>query len=345
MGKKASHDKRISSKGLRGALARHRAQDSINQKLTKNAQIEKQTQLNKTKSMKSMKSSKRVKQTTQEKSRGYLPFDEDDTVLLIGEGDFTFAKSLIVQNFVPAENLIATSYDSRDELIAKYPEVDKTLDELVEADVKVIHNVDATNLVKTLNLTLTSKQRRAGKTRVDLFSKHGVKLNYIMFNFPHTGKGIKDQDRNIRDHQELILEYFKNCDKVFDLVNEAQLINDDFAGYKSGANINNKSDIEKNSNFGKIILTVFEGEPYNSWGIKILAKSQGYKVMKSGRFDWSMFPEYHHKRTNSTRDTTKPAAERDARLYVFEKSTTTHNNDTKGNKKRNDSDDSDDDDS
>jgi len=31
-----------------------------------------------------------------------------------------------------------------------------------------------------------------------------------------------------------------------------------------------------------------------------------------------MFPEYHHRRTNSTKDTTKPASERDARIYIFE---------------------------
>lgn len=87
-------------------------------------------------------------------------------------------------------------------------------------------------------------------------------LNYIMFNFPHTGKGIKDQDRNIRDHQKLILEYFKNCKQVFELIN----LNNDLQGY--------------NTIQGKIIISLFEGEPYHSWGIKILEKSQGYKVEK-----------------------------------------------------------------
>lgn len=47
----------------------------------------------------------------------------------------------------------------------------------------------------------------------------GRQLQYIMFNFPHTGLGIKDQDRNIKRHQELMVAFFQNCSRVFDLVN------------------------------------------------------------------------------------------------------------------------------
>ena len=60
-------------------------------------------------------------------------------------------------------------------------------------------------------------------------------------------------------------------------------------------------------------------EPYSSWGVKILGRSEGFRVDRSAKFDWPLYPEYHHRRTNSTRDTTKPAAERDARIYIFEK--------------------------
>lgn len=116
---------------------------------------------------------------------------------------------------------------------------------------------------------------------------------------------MKDMDRNIKDHQQLVLGYFQACKHLFKMVNDES--NSSFGGYNF------------NSVTGKIVLSLFEGEPYNSWTVKILAKSEDYKVEKSGRFEWSMFPEYHHKRTNSgVRDTTKPAAERDARIYIFE---------------------------
>ena len=119
----------------------------------------------------------------------------------------------------------ATSYDSYDELVAKYPNVEDTVKLLIESGVKVIHEVDALNMVASLKLTPTPKLKKA---KVELFADH-ANLDYIMFNFPHTGRGMKDVDRNIRDHQQLVLGYFKSCNQVFDIVNNQ--IKDDFAGY------------------------------------------------------------------------------------------------------------------
>ncbi|KAI5961651.1 uncharacterized protein KGF55_003968 [Candida pseudojiufengensis] len=334
--------KNVSSKGLKGALARHKFQDKINEKLKQNAELQKTNQLLKSKSI---KTSKKSKQNNQVVKKGFMPLKQNDTVLLIGEGDFSFAKSLILQEYIKVENLIATSYDSYDELLKKYPKTAKENVEFLQTrGVIVKFNVDATNLIETLDLNLNSKQKKL-KQQVQLFqqlrpqdeekernededeneedeeenevrttlnSNKFKGLNYIMFNFPHTGKGIKDQERNIRDHQNLLVKFFQNCNQLFELVNQKDTINNDFAGYEK------EEESETNSN-GKIILTVFEGEPYNSWGIKIIAKEQNFKVEQSGKFDWEMFPEYHHKRTNSSQDTTKPANERDARLYVFEK--------------------------
>ncbi|KAG7664095.1 uncharacterized protein J8A68_002349 [[Candida] subhashii] len=299
--------KTLSTKGLKGALVRHFHKEQHHQKLTKNAEIQSQNEINKQKSIKSTKKQKQntLKQTAQQK--GLIPFSQDDRVLLIGEGDFSFAKCLISQGFLLPQNLIATSYDSLEVLEAKYPTIQTNLTELAEEGVKIIHEVDATNLITSLKLP--SKQRKKSKNLVELFPG-GHKLNYVMFNFPHTGRGIKDMDRNIQDQQKLILSFFQNVKELFEVVNSD--LKNDFAGYLGSTG-------ESKSGDGKIILSLFEGEPYNSWGVKILGRSEGYKVEKSGRFDWKMFPEYHHRRTNSMQDTSKPAAERDARMYVFEK--------------------------
>ncbi|KAG5422215.1 hypothetical protein I9W82_001310 [Candida metapsilosis] len=295
--------KHITSKGLKGSLARLKVQEQINAKAIKNAEIEKQNQLNKQKSLTKKQKKNNAKQAATVK--GYMPFKADDTVLLVGEGDFSFAKSLILQNFIQPENLIATSYDSLEDVKHKYPGVEATLTQLTSEGVRVLHDVDATDLPKTLQFN--AKQRR-GTERVKLF-EDGRQLRYIMFNFPHTGSGIKDQDRNIKQHQELMVAFFQNCNRVFDLVNVANRKHNDFDGYN-----------DDDDDCGKIVVSLFEGEPYNSWTIKALAKSEGYKVEQSGRFEWTMFPEYHHKRTNSgVKDTTKPANERNARIYKFEK--------------------------
>ncbi|KAK6459572.1 uncharacterized protein RJT20DRAFT_17108 [Scheffersomyces xylosifermentans] len=320
--------KTIAKKGLKGALARHALLEQSHSKQSKNAEIQKEQQIQKQKSIKSGGGNKKQKKQQQnaqlQRQKGFIPFTKQNRVLLVGEGDFSFAKSIVAQEYIEPENLIATSFDSEKELISKYPNVEETLAELKELGVVIHHQVDGTNLVQSMKMNPSKKKS------VDLFADH-ANLDYIMFNFPHTGRGMKDVDRNIRDHQHLMLGYFKSCKQVFELVNnEAK---NDFAGYTAEDDESKKG--------GRIILSLFEGEPYQSWGVKILARSENYRVERSSRFDWASFPEYHHRRTNSTRDTTKPAAERDARIYIFEKFEKKEKEDTR--KKRGNDSDSDDD--
>lgn len=303
---KKTHGKNLGKKGLMAALARHVVLEKSQLQLAKKEALQKEHLAQKQQSMKGggkVNKNKKKQQLNLQKS-GYIPFKKGDRVLLVGEGDFSFAKSIIAQQYIEPENLIATSYDSYDELVAKYPNVEDTVKLLIESGVKVIHEVDALNMVASLKLTPTPKLKKA---KVELFADH-ANLDYIMFNFPHTGRGMKDVDRNIRDHQQLVLGYFKSCNQVFDIVNNQ--IKDDFAGYSAS---------DDSTNVGKVILSLFDGEPYSSWGVKILGRSEGFRVDRSAKFDWPLYPEYHHRRTNSTRDTTKPAAERDARIYIFEK--------------------------
>lgn len=288
---------------MKGVLARLSSNEETKRKSEKSIEKQKEQLVLKERSIKNGKGKKNIKQP-QIQQKGLQPFTIDDKVLLVGEGDFSFAVSIIKEGFVAPGNLIATSFDSKEELILKYPNVEDNLNFLTDEGVQLFHNIDATNLSSSLKLIPNSKNKKKSKTRLFPDSKN---FNYIMFNFPHTGKGIKDVDRNIVEHQKLILNYFKSCKEIFNLVNND--MENDFAGYSSTS---------VNENNGKIILTLFEGEPYNSWNIKILGRSEDYKVERSGKFSWQMFPGYHHRRTNSVRDTTKPAVERDARIYIFE---------------------------
>lgn len=291
-------------KGLKGALVRHELHTKSKNAQRKASVAQKEQQELKAKSMKSGGGkSKKQQRQQQQQNKGLNPFTADSTVLLIGEGDFSYARALIQENIIRPENLIATSFDSKKELIDKYPNVEEILKFLEDEGVIVLHEIDANDLVQSLKIRSNAKKPKS------LFPTH-KNLNFIMFNFPHTGRGMKDVDRNIRDHQKLILNYVRSCKQVFQIVNNP--IKDDFGGYSSSNSSNNDKD-------GKIIITLFEGEPYNSWGIKIIGRSENLRVERSGRLDWEMFPGYHHKRTNGVRDTTKPAAERDARMYVFDK--------------------------
>lgn len=296
MGRKLK-GRQIVGKGLKGALQNHILSEKHNETKQKALAQEKLRKENKDKSMKSGAKQKK-RQQPQREQRAFIPFEPTSTLLLVGEGDFSFAVSVVKMGYVEPAKLLATSFDSVEDLLAKYPNVEENLNYLKEEGVKVMHEIDATNLVLSLKLN------PAKKVQPKLFDIR-QKLDYVMFNFPHTGRGMKDVDRNIRDHQKLVMGYFKSSKALLNLVNNEAY--NDFGGY---------ADPEKVSGL-KIILSVFEGEPYVSWGIKSLARSEGYCVERSGAFNWSAFEGYHHKRTNGIRDTTKPAAERDARIYLF----------------------------
>lgn len=284
------------TKGLKGALIRHTEKVKVKETLTKNAEAQKQQTTLKEKSMKNT-GNKRKKQIHHLQTAGLIPFTKQDRLLLVGEGDFTFARSLIEEDYILPENLIATSFDSLEELNTKYPGVDEVLASLKEYGVRVEHNIDCMNL-------LTSMKMNSAKAKHTPLFKNKANLDFIMFNFPHTGRGMKDMDRNIRDHQKLILNYIQSCKEFFKLVNNPA--KNDFGGY------------EQDKKTGKIVISMFDGEPYLSWNIKILARSEDFRLEQSGKFNWANFPLYHHKRTSGAGDTTKPAAERDARVYIFD---------------------------
>lgn len=276
-------------KGLKGSLRRYEEAERLKRKHVGLLDAQKKFELQKKKSITGAKN--------QQNKPGMVPFSYNNTVLLVGEGDFSFAVSIIQQNYILPSNLVASSFDSREKAFEKYSSVAENIELLEAKGVKVVFEVDATNLAKSLGLG----HKKSKKTLL----APGQKLDIILFNFPHTGRGIKDVDRNIRDHQQLVLDYFKSCNQLFPVANDPSL-NADLSGYT-------KEDAER------IVLSIFEGEPYVSWGIKAIARSQNWKVERSGRFDWTRFPEYHHRRTNSMKDTTKEASLREARIYVFER--------------------------
>lgn len=214
-----------------------------------------------------------VKKKKIQKSQILIPVSTEDTVLLVGEGDFSYAVALVENNY--AKNIIATSFDKTlEEIILKYPHSsEKNYSQLQESGVECLFNVDGTNLQKTLG-------SHAGKVKQD--------ATVVVFNFPHDGKGTKDKERNIQNHQKLMSDFFESCQNLL--------------GHKKY----------------KIAVSLFTGDPYDLWNIKILARAAGLSLQRSGTLFWDKFPEYHHRRTNSELSTTKPAELREARTYIFQ---------------------------
>jgi 25S rRNA (uracil2634-N3)-methyltransferase len=106
--------------------------------------------------------------------RSTVPFKPTDRILLIGEGNFSFARALTLNipsslEDLPPGNVTATAYDAEDDCYVKYPDAQIIVQGLREKGVEVLFNVDATKLEKVSALK-------------------GRRWDRIVWNFPHAGE-------------------------------------------------------------------------------------------------------------------------------------------------------------
>ncbi|KAK9473597.1 uncharacterized protein V1510DRAFT_362913 [Dipodascopsis tothii] len=247
-------------------------------------------------------------------------YDAGDEILLVGEGDFSFAKSLLLPpHSIKPQTVTATAFDSRQELAEKYPDTGAANVEFLETfeaatdddgasgsgdeagygtqdEAGADAEADAADAGASGDeAPVYASQRRAHLLfNVDATALGKVKyirkrkFDCVVFNFPHTGSGITDQDRNILKNQQLLQGFLKAVGPAL-------------------------------SRKGKVVVTLFEGAPYDLWNLKALAKAAGYVTIRSGAFDWAAYDGYRHRRTAGVGDTNKKAQDRAARTYVFGK--------------------------
>lgn len=203
-----------------------------------------------------------------------VPFDPAHKIFLVGEGDFSFATALLQTHL--CSNLIATTFESRSQLVDKYPQAAENISALENEGTRVVYNIDATALFHP------TKGGGSNLRKLAPFDR-------IVFNFPHTGGLTKDVNRQVRANQELCVRFLEAACK------------DDVL-----------------SKGGRIVITLFEGEPYELWGIRNLARHAGLAVIRSTRFEWERYPGYAHARTlGNLRGTGWKGEERKARMYIF----------------------------
>jgi 25S rRNA (uracil2634-N3)-methyltransferase len=102
-----------------------------------------------------------------------VPFKASDTILLVGEGNFSFARALFSSGHdglahLPPRNVTATTYDSEEACYGKYPDARGVVGELRGMGVVVLFGVDARRLGGCKELRKRRWQR-------------------IVWNFPHAG--------------------------------------------------------------------------------------------------------------------------------------------------------------
>ncbi|KAK4123398.1 hypothetical protein N657DRAFT_550845, partial [Parathielavia appendiculata] len=229
-------------------------------------------------------------QHRQQNQKPIIPFQPDDTILLVGEGDLSFAASLITHH--RCTNVTATVLEkSFDELSDKYPHVSSNIAAIEQCPTaRLLYGIDARKLPP---FTTKSSKPPTSAAKIMTTTTTGA-MKRIIFNFPHTGGKSTDVNRQVRHNQELLVDFFRR----------AQL------------------SLCPN---GTIIVTLFEGEPYTLWNIRDLARHAGLQVETSFRFVAGVYPGYQHARTLGVVKNRKGQAargawrgeEREARSYVF----------------------------
>ncbi|PFH48391.1 hypothetical protein AMATHDRAFT_149970 [Amanita thiersii Skay4041] len=265
--------------------------------------------------------------------RQTIPFRSTDRVLLVGEGNFSFARALMQlyqdeaaggnggssrSTFMPPTNITATTYDSEVECCTKYPGAKDIIQEISAAGVEVLFDVDGTKLEKVHGLK-------------------GRKWDKVVWNFPHAGKGITDQDRNIRSNQILLLGFLRSVAYVLSTgtipkMQPAKKRNDDdneadsdSTDMKRGANVQNHSEAfpvlslrsdstEPSTNTrGTVLITLRNVLPYTLWDLPRLAKKPPalavrnstpnpcFIQLRSFKFIRSTWPGYEHRMTKGER--------------------------------------------
>ncbi|OWZ19148.1 hypothetical protein PHMEG_0006643 [Phytophthora megakarya] len=135
---------------------------------------------------------KRQRQDKQEASTQV--YAADDTVLVLGDGDFSFSRGL-VKHRGTGRGVLATSFDSESKVRSKYPNAQECIAAVRSAHGLVLHDVDATKL---LELPQQVKTGAGLKPVPDFF-------HYIVFNFPHSGQ------QRVHINRALLLNFFESA--------------------------------------------------------------------------------------------------------------------------------------
>ena len=92
-------------------------------------------------------------------SRAHTRYPPGLRVLLVGDGNLSFGAAL-ARRRGGGSGLTVTSYEEREELLAKYKETEGIVAELTTSGAIVCHGVDATRLPESLWAAGTSKELR-----------------------------------------------------------------------------------------------------------------------------------------------------------------------------------------
>ena len=225
-----------------------------------------------------------------------IPFRPDTNTLIVGDGDLSFSLALsrLLSNNA---RMICTVYDTQEMLYKKYPTAEANVRALEQCPNvhKVLYGIDAGSLHKAIS---------------------NEAFDAIVFNFPHTGSGIKDRARNIRGNQLLLSRFFSSCHALLSR-SPATGERVKLRATRTSKAIDHSTNIEPVNGRQEcaIHVSMWMGDPYDDWRAKQLAKANGFRCAASWPFCVSDYPGYAHCRTHSGNE--EEFSGRPARALMF----------------------------
>ncbi|KAJ3127721.1 hypothetical protein HK100_009586 [Physocladia obscura] len=231
-------------------------------------------------------------------------FSPSDAILLVGEGDFSFAAALAKAldysqtNSSNSGSITATSFDSYSEVSGKYSsEATARIAALkILKRVFVLHKLDATRM---------AADPRIMPPRDNGGPAHLAPIHTIVFNFPHIGGGTQ---RDTIANKRMLLAFFKQSQI---------LLATSFKNANNNTNNNISAGKIKSKNEYRVLVALRSTPFYEKFGLEEVAVAAGFSLLERVLFDadrWTALG-YISQRTNpAQRDA--PSCE-NADLYVF----------------------------
>ena len=233
-------------------------------------------------------------------ARAGRPAGEGDAA----EGEVEWLREDGAPVLLPGERLVATSYDTLEEVREKYNDFDAIAEEVRAAGGAVVHGVDGTPLHTNIELLTQLLPKTASR-----------KFDKIVFNFPHTACGIKDTAENNRVHQRFLAAFFQSAvhlvkDTPLEVKKKKKAPIPTPKGKKNkkkkkqaaaaaAAAAAAQQSLGSVQHGGEIHVTLKKGEPYDSWNIKRIARTAHCGIRLKTAFDFyhTMYDGYEHRRT------------------------------------------------